>query len=116
MKKSKRQLQYLTNKETKVGNEIICPICGTHFIKKQWQQAFCTNTCKNEYWNAKGDRHKDKNYYHNYNVKHPHRLERIGIYKDENGKFGHYDENGNFYTFEEESLEFGSCENPILGI
>ncbi len=47
-------------------------------------------------------------------MKHPERLERVGIYK-EDGKFGHYDEDGNFWSFEEEAIEFASCENPIEG-
>ena len=114
-KKSKRQLQYESNKAAKVGETIVCPICGTSFAKKQWQQAFCCTQCKDRYWNEKKDRHR-KGYYHDYNVKHPERLERIGIYRNEEGKFGHYDDDGDFWTFEEESWEYGSCENPQLGI
>lgn len=106
--------QYQANKNAKVNEEIICPICGKHFVKTQWQQAFCSSTCKDTYHNKKGDRHK-KGYYHNYNKKNFKRLERIGVFK-EDGKFGHYDEDGNFWTFEEEQDFFDMCENPILGI
>lgn len=73
----KRKEQYKHNKSAKVGETIVCPICGKHFVKKQWQQAFCCDNCKNKYWNAKGDRHRDKNYYSNYNQKHPERYERL---------------------------------------
>lgn len=97
---SQRKKQYNANKLAKVGDEIVCPICGTHFVKKQWQQAFCCNSCKETFWNAKGDRHKDKNYYHNYNSKHSERLERVGIFKED---------------LEEEEMYFAMCENPILG-
>lgn len=112
--KSKRKIQYETNKKAKVGEEIICPVCGRHFIKKHYAQAFEKVACKDAYWNAKKDRHR-KGYYKEYNEKHPERLERVGIYK-ENGKFGHYDEDGNFWTFEQESDFYAMCENPILGI
>ena len=50
---SKRKEQYNQNKKAKVGNELICPICGTKFTKKQWQQAFCCGACKDKYWNDK---------------------------------------------------------------
>lgn len=117
---SKRKEIYKTNKLAKVNEEIVCPICGKHFIKKQWQQAFCCIKCKDAYWNAKKDRHKGgitndaKGYYKSYNIEHPKRLEYIGVFK-ENDKFGHYDENGDFLSFEEEEGLFGMCENPIDG-
>lgn len=114
-KKSKRQLQYESNKAAKVGETIVCPICGTSFTKKQWQQAFCCTQCKDTYWNAKGDRHTS-DYYQEYNKKHPERLERIGIYPNEEGKFGHYDDEGNFTTFEYEQMCMDFCDNPQLGI
>lgn len=109
---SKRKELYLFNKKQKVGTEIVC----THFIKKQYSQSFCCKDCKNKFWNDKGDRHRDSDYYRNYNMKHPERLERVGIYDRGDGKFGHYDEDGNFWTFEEEAGFYGMCENPILGI
>lgn len=105
--KSARTKQYQTNKASKVGDEIICPICGNHFIKKQHQQAFCCNDCKNKYWNAKKDRHKGgisndaKGYYKQYNMQHPQRLERVGIDLDK---------------IREEEDYYAMCENPILGI
>ena len=70
-----KEKQYRANKDTKVGCYIICPICGKQVIKTQYAQAFCSNECKNIYWNKKGDRHK-KGYYHKYNQEHPERLER----------------------------------------
>ena len=74
---SKRKEQYNQNKKAKVGEEIICPICGKTFTKKQWQQAFCCGACKDKYWNDKGDRHADPNYYSKYNQKHPERYEYL---------------------------------------
>ena len=117
MAKSERKKRYETNKKAKVGTEITCAVCGTKFIKKQWQQAFCCSDCKNAYWNAKKDRHRDPNYYHNYNIRHPERLERIGIYKDDiTGDLGYYDDEGYFRTFREDAECAAMCENPILGI
>lgn len=66
---------YKLNKDIKVGKYIICPICGKEVIKTHYAQAFCSNECKNAYWNKKRDRHK-KGYYHKYNKEHPERLER----------------------------------------
>ena len=66
---------YKLNKSIKVGNIIVCPICGREIIKTHYAQAFCSNECKNAYWNKKGDRHK-KGYYHKYNKEHPERLNR----------------------------------------
>ena len=44
----------------------------------------------------KKDRHRP-GYYHDYNIAHPERLERIGIYRDDvSGKLGHFDDDGNF--------------------
>ena len=74
---SERKQLYDKSKKAKVGDEIICPVCKTTFTKRQWQQSFCCPDCKNTYWNAKGDRHKNPNYYSKYNMKHPERLERI---------------------------------------
>ena len=112
--KSNRKIQYEANKNAKVGEEIICPICGEHFIKKQYSQAFDSISCKDAYWNAKKDRHRS-GYHKDYNMKHPERLERVGIYK-EDGKFGHYDEVGNFWSFEDEYGFYGMCEDPIMGV
>lgn len=70
-----KEKQYKLNKDTKVGCNIICPICGNEVIKTHYAQAFCSNECKVEYWNSKGDRHK-KGYYRKYNKEHPERLER----------------------------------------
>ena len=69
------EILYKGNKITKVGTEIICPICGKQFTKRQYAQAFCCSDCKNKYWNKKGDRHSS-GYYSDYNIAHPERLER----------------------------------------
>lgn len=81
-KKSKRKLQYEANKSAKVGEEIICPICSTKFIKRQYSQAFCCSKCKETYWNAKGDRHS-VGYYEKYDNKHPERKSRRALYSME---------------------------------
>ena len=47
---------YNLNKKAKVGDECICPSCGTKFIKSNYQQAFCKTKkgtiCKDKYWNT----------------------------------------------------------------
>ena len=75
---TKRKARYNTNKETKVGCYIICPICGKEVIKTHYAQAFCSNECKVKYHNDK-QRGKRNGYFHCYNMKHPERLERVGI-------------------------------------
>ena len=79
MKKSKRKIAYEANKKAKVGADIICPICGTKFVKRQYSQAFCCGRCKDAYWNAKGDRHS-VGYYEKYDNKHPERKLRRALY------------------------------------
>ena len=74
-----RKMTYKNNKSAKVGTEIICPICGKHFIKKQYSQAFCCGRCKDTYWNAKGDRHSI-GYYEDYDDSHPERKKRRILY------------------------------------
>ena len=67
-KVSKRQRQYLLNKDAKVGETIKCCVCGEAFVKRQYSQAFCSPNCKDTYWNAKNsNRHKDSNYHRKYN-------------------------------------------------
>ena len=64
----------------------------------------------------KKDRHRP-GYYHDYNIAHPERLERIGIYRDDvSGKLGHFDDDGNFWTFEDEQCYYDMCEDPTMGI
>ena len=75
MKITKTDIQYGKNKSAKVGEILICPICGKEFGKKHYVQAFCCGKCKDTYHNGKGDRHK-KGYYHKYNQEHTERLER----------------------------------------
>lgn len=60
MGKQKRKREtdlYNINKSAKVGEECICPICGVRFKKKQYSQAFHHTSCKDRYWNKRGDRH-----------------------------------------------------------
>lgn len=68
-----RKEQYKANKQAKVGEVIVCPICGKKFVKKQYSQAFCGADCKDKFWNAKKDRHRP-GYYRAYNAKHPERV------------------------------------------
>lgn len=75
----KQKTQYQANKAAKVGSEIVCPICGTTFIKRQWQQAFCCPACKDKYWNSKGDRHA-LGYYEEYDGQRPDRARRRLLY------------------------------------
>ena len=48
--------RYNLNKETKVGEQCICPSCNSEFKKANYQQAFCKTKsgtiCKDKYWNT----------------------------------------------------------------
>lgn len=48
--------QYKSNKDAKVGEQCVCPSCGTEFEKTNYQQAFCKSKpktkCKDKYWNT----------------------------------------------------------------
>lgn len=48
--------RYDLNKSLKVGQECVCPSCGTKFVKSNYQQAFCKTKnktqCKDKYWNT----------------------------------------------------------------
>jgi hypothetical protein len=52
----KMKSRYELNKASKVGDECICPSCGSVFIKTNYQQAFCKTQvgtiCKDKYWNT----------------------------------------------------------------
>lgn len=48
---------YRDNKAAAVGADIICPVCGKIFQKRQYSQAFCSGACKDAFHNAQGDRH-----------------------------------------------------------
>ena len=76
---TKRQQTYKKNKLAKVGEMLVCPICGEIFKKKQYSQAFCCGQCKDTYWNAKGDRHSP-GYYEEYDEKRPERMKRRRLY------------------------------------
>ena len=47
---------YKVAKSAEVGKKILCPSCGTLFIKEHYQQAFCKTrggtVCKDKYWNT----------------------------------------------------------------
>ena len=73
---TKKLKRYEVNKSASVGEDIICPSCGTHFIKKSYQQVFCSTKCKDNYWNQK---RKNNGYFTKYNIEHSERLERVGI-------------------------------------
>ena len=96
MNKSKINKQYLYNKKSHVGTNLICPICGISFVKKQYSQAFCCNECKNKFWNKKGDRHR-AGYYAEYNEKHPDRGHYIKQLKHDIGNL-YYDQLGRAYS------------------
>lgn len=42
-------------KLAKAGDTISCPCCGKRFVKRTYQQVFCSNkgagNCKDRYWN-----------------------------------------------------------------
>jgi hypothetical protein len=49
---------YDVAKSAKVGDYITCPSCGKKFVKKTYNQVFCSNAktkdsmnCKDRYWN-----------------------------------------------------------------
>jgi hypothetical protein len=48
--------RYNLNKSLKVGDDCVCPSCGTKFTKTNYQQAFCKTksgtVCKDKYWNT----------------------------------------------------------------
>lgn len=52
----KLKARYTLNKSAKVGEELICPSCGSSFVKKSYQQVFCKTKkgtiCKDAYWNV----------------------------------------------------------------
>lgn len=74
-----RDEHYKVNKEAKVGEIIVCPVCGREFVKKQYSQVFCCGECKDKFWNRRGDRHKS-GYYKKYDEQHPERVERAALW------------------------------------
>ena len=107
--KSELNKKYKENKSAKVGTEIVCPICGKSFIKKQYSQAFCCGKCKDNFWNKKGDRHADPNYHSKYNAAHPERLERVSC------KSGNSGNEFDLFGCRENLLSPESFFNPTLG-
>lgn len=53
--RSKRGDLYTVAKAAKTGETCTCPGCAKPFVKKSYQQAFCSNkgrgNCKDTYWN-----------------------------------------------------------------
>jgi hypothetical protein len=47
---------YKANREAKMGQTIVCPSCGTVFVKTAYNQIFCKSKsgtiCKDKYWNT----------------------------------------------------------------
>lgn len=41
------------NGNAKIGAELKCPVCGRGFVKRSYQQKFCTNDCKVKYHNKR---------------------------------------------------------------
>lgn len=41
------------NGNAKMGEQLQCPMCGKRFVKKSYQQKFCTNDCKVRYHNKR---------------------------------------------------------------
>lgn len=52
VKRSVMKAAYVVAKNLAVGKDVICPACGSIFIKKSYQQAFCSGRCKDGYWNS----------------------------------------------------------------
>lgn len=56
LKRIKHRTSYEIAKQAKVGDSCQCPSCGSHFIKTNYQQAFCKTKegtiCKDAYWNS----------------------------------------------------------------
>ncbi|MBR4591132.1 MAG: hypothetical protein IKO36_10800 [Bacteroidaceae bacterium] len=110
LKSTTRKKMYDRNKSAKCGEQLNCPVCNSIFIKRQWQQAFCCNECKNKYWNLKGDRHSNSNYYTEYNKKHPERYLGFGVTRAEKDFYEalyHYHTDEDFKQYIQNSaLEF----------
>ena len=57
--KMRRLKIYEAAKAAKTGTVCRCPSCGKEFIKKSYQQAFCSNkgrgNCKDKFWNRAND-------------------------------------------------------------
>lgn len=47
------------NRASKVGSNLICPMCGSEFIKRSYQHTYCSLTCKDKRHNQLNpDRHR----------------------------------------------------------
>ena len=80
--------RYNLNKTLKVKTDCVCPICGSHFIKKQYSQSFCSRQCKDIFWNARRPMTKARErylirYYHLYDYnEHPFSSDALGQWND----------------------------------
>ena len=52
----KMKVRYNINKAAKLKESLICPSCGSYFVKTHYAQAFCKSKgdtkCKDKYWNT----------------------------------------------------------------
>ena len=57
-------MTYKTTKAAKVGTMVACGCCNAKFIKRSYQQAFCSNrganNCKDRYWNEMDPERKER--------------------------------------------------------
>jgi hypothetical protein len=47
----KRVMLHAVSKNSGIGEDVACPFCGVFFVKKVYQQTFCSGRCKDKYWN-----------------------------------------------------------------
>lgn len=49
--------KYAKAKAARVGETVEC-VCGRHFVKKSYQQAFHETGCKDRFWNTVDDKRR----------------------------------------------------------
>jgi hypothetical protein len=91
------KMRYILAKSRKIGEEIMCPSCGSILIKKTKDHVFCSNgrtkgagNCKDAYWNKvdnkKRNRKHPKSHYRKYNVHKPRPMyigsDYLDVYRD----------------------------------
>ena len=79
--------RYLLNKGLKVKSDCVCPICGEHFFKRQYSQAFCCSACKDAFWNARRiskarEKYLERYYEKYYDYEHPFSSDALGQWND----------------------------------
>ena len=106
----KMREKYKIAKESKVGDEVICPSCGTKFIKTSYQQAFCKTkggtVCKDKYWNTviptkrnNTTRISPANRFYKENVIDPMREERMRHIDYDPGDSEYWDNSDNGFSY-----------------